>query len=105
MSELRELANRILRYNALSEGEMLDLYDELDTLYNNMISKYLEALMYPNKNKDLANKIIELTTKLLIKDSKSIEEELVLLALLDILATDLYNKTVGLIPVSENTEK
>lgn len=105
MSELSELVNRISNYNALSESEMLDLYDELDTLYNNMISKYLEALMYPNKNKDLVNKIIELTTKLLVKDSKSIEEELILLALLDILATDLYNKTAGLVPVSENTVK
>ncbi|MEM4661311.1 MAG: hypothetical protein QXQ73_01330 [Desulfurococcaceae archaeon] len=102
MSELSELVNKISRYNALSEDEMLDLYDKLDSLYNDIASRYLEALMYPDKNRELVNKVIELTTKLLTKDNKSIEEELALLALLDILAADLYNKTMGLVLASEN---
>jgi len=84
---------KISRYTELSEEEMGELYDHVDSLYNEMISKYLEALLEPGENREIVNNILQLTKTLLEKKERSIEEELTLIALLDILASDLYSKT------------
>lgn len=100
-SNLKDILDRVQRYTELSEDEMYDLYDELDTLYNELISRYLEALARPQDNLELVRRIIDLVAMLLAKEKRSLEEELTLIALLDILATDLYNKTVGFVQASE----
>jgi len=106
MSSTRSLLDKLERYFELSEEDALDLYDELDTLYNELRSKYLAALLEPDKNRELAEKIFDLTKKLLLKDERSLEEELTLIALLDILATDIHDRVVGLVTAeSEESEK
>ncbi len=103
MSSTKSLLEKLERYFELSEKDALDLYDELDTLYNELRSKYLAALLEPNKNRELAEKIFDLTKKLLVKDEKSLEEELTLIALLDILATDIHDRVVGFM-IAESEE-
>lgn len=98
------ILEKISRYAELSESEMDDLYDHIDSLYNELISKYLEALLVPHRNKELVDKIVGLARSLLEKENRNMEEELMLIALLDILATDLYNKTAGLAPSEEGEE-
>ncbi len=95
------LKERLLRYFELSDEEALELYDELDQLYNELKARYLEALIYPDKNRELVNTVINTTIALLDKPSKNTEDELMLIALLDILATDLHDRTMGLVEVEE----
>lgn len=92
------ILEKISRYAELSESEMDDLYDHIDSLYNEMISKYLEALLVPHKNRELVDRIFKLARSLLEREDRNIEEELMLIALLDILASDLYNKIAGFAP-------
>ncbi len=97
LSTTRSILEKLGRYFELSEDDALYLYDELDTLYNELRSKYLEALVEPGKNRELVERILDLTRKLLLKSEKSLEEELMLIALLDILATDVHDRVAGLI--------
>jgi molybdopterin/thiamine biosynthesis adenylyltransferase len=80
------------RYFQLSEEEAVDLADELDSLYNELKSRYLEALWKPEENRELAEKIIKRAVELVKAGSLGFEGELALIALLDILSTDLYDK-------------
>jgi len=97
LSTTQSILEKLSRYFELSEDDALDLYDELDTLYNELRSKYLEALVEPGKNRELVERILDLTRKLLLKSEKSLEEELMLIALLDILATNIHDQYIGLI--------
>ncbi|MEM4889347.1 MAG: hypothetical protein QXJ64_07915 [Thermosphaera sp.] len=98
---MQSIASRLSRYFQLSEDEALDLYDELDTLYNELKARFLEALVYPGRNKDLVDRIFDIVSKLLTKESRTLEEDLMLIALLDILSTDLYDRTIGFIEAKQ----
>ncbi|MEM4827835.1 MAG: hypothetical protein QXK07_07350 [Desulfurococcaceae archaeon] len=91
---MQSITSRLSRYFQLSEDEALDLYDELDTLYNELKARFLEALVYPDKNRELVDRILNMVSKLLTKESRTLEEDLLLIALLDILSTDLHDKTI-----------
>lgn len=99
--DIRVILSKLDRYFQLSDEEALDLYDDLDTLYNDLKAKFLEALVYPDKNRELVDKVLGTAVQLLKKESRTLEEELVLIALLDILATDLHDRTIGFIPAEE----
>ncbi|WP_440059451.1 hypothetical protein ACSU1N_06595 [Thermogladius sp. 4427co] len=86
------LVKAVERYFQLSEDEAVDLADQLDYLYNDIKSKYLEALWNPSEKKELADAIIKKAIELLKLENLDIEKELELIALLDILSTDLYDK-------------
>ncbi|MEM1695327.1 MAG: hypothetical protein QXE66_07050 [Desulfurococcaceae archaeon] len=94
---MQSIVSRLSRYFQLSEDEALDLYDELDTLYNELKARFLEALVYPDKNRELVDRIFDMVSKLLMKESRTLEEDLLLIALLDILSTDLHDRTIGLV--------
>ncbi|MEM4596336.1 MAG: hypothetical protein QXQ91_03745 [Nanopusillaceae archaeon] len=94
---VQSIVSRLSRYFQLSEDEALDLYDELDTLYNELKARFLEALVYPDKNRELVDRIFDMVSKLLMKESRTLEEDLLLIALLDILSTDLHDRTIGLV--------
>lgn len=91
------LVDVIAKYRELSEEEMIELYDLIDMLYNEIKSKYLEVFINPEENNELFMKLINLTKDLLQKEGRSLEEELQLIALLDIIATDLHDRTIGFI--------
>lgn len=101
MSISMEIKRLLDKYFSLTEEEALDLYDMLDTLYNDIKSRYLEALLRPSENEELVGKIIRLTGELLSKEERSFEEELQLIALLDILSTDVHDRTIGFITEEE----
>ncbi|MGC9012663.1 hypothetical protein [Thermogladius sp.] len=90
--ERRELARAVERYFQLSEDEAVDLADELDTLYNNMKAKYIELLWKRGEGGEGAAGILKRAVELLNKEELSQDEELILIALLDILSTDLYDR-------------
>ncbi|MEM0031811.1 MAG: hypothetical protein QXS24_01835 [Desulfurococcaceae archaeon] len=96
---------KLSKYFELTRDDMFELYDQLDTLYNEIITKYLEALADPKSNEQLVKKLFELALLLLNKDSLSVEEELTLISILDILATDLHDKTIGFISAEEAGEE
>jgi hypothetical protein len=97
LSSVKEILGKLDKYFELAEDDALELYDALDTLYNELRSKYLEALVEPEKNRELTTRILDLAKTLLVKSEKSLEEELVLIALLDILATNIHDQYIGLI--------
>jgi hypothetical protein len=66
-------------------------------MYNELITKYVEALMNHETSKEIVKRLFDLASNLLSKESISVDEELILIAILDILATDLHDKTVGFI--------
>ncbi|MEM4769856.1 MAG: hypothetical protein QW579_04465 [Desulfurococcaceae archaeon] len=94
---MQSIVSRLSRYFQLSEDEALDLYDELDTLYNELKARFLEALVYPDRNRELVERIFDMVSKLLTKESRTLEEDLLLIALLDILSTDLHDRTIGFV--------
>ncbi|MEM4224402.1 MAG: hypothetical protein QXX93_00380 [Desulfurococcaceae archaeon] len=94
---MQSITSRLSRYSQLSEDEALDLYDELDTLYNELKARFLEALVCPDRNRELVERIFDMVSKLLTKESRTLEEDLLLLALLDILSTDLHDRTIGFV--------
>ncbi|MEM4912997.1 MAG: hypothetical protein QW579_02205 [Desulfurococcaceae archaeon] len=98
---MQSIASRLSRYFQLSEDEALDLYDELDTLYNELKARFLEALVYPDRNRELVERIFDMVSKLLTKESRTLEEDLLLLALLDILSTDLHDRTIGFVEAEQ----
>lgn len=102
-SPIETIRKMLENYFVMSEDEALDLYDALDTLYNEIKSKYLELLLEPDKNKELVKRMIRVTTELLSREERTFEEELQLIALLDILATDLHDRFVGFV-VEEKEE-
>lgn len=97
------IIEKLSKYFELTQDEMYELYDQLDVLYNEMITRFLEAVANPTSNKQLTTKLFELASVLLNKDSLNIEEELTLIAILDILASDLHDKTIGFISPEEET--
>jgi len=104
VSSVKSVLEKLNKYFELSEEDALNFYDEVDTLYNELRSKYLTALAEPEKNRDLTERIFDLTKKLLVKSEKSLEEELTLIALLDILATDIHDRVVGLVTTESEEE-
>lgn len=96
-----KLIELISKYTDLSEEEALELYDAVDTLYNEIKMKYLEILIDPEKNHESYIKLIDLLKTLLRKENRNIEDELQLIALLDIIATDLYDRTIGIVEERE----
>ncbi|MEM1879126.1 MAG: hypothetical protein QW721_03605 [Desulfurococcaceae archaeon] len=98
---MQSIASRLSRYFQLSEDEALDLYDELDTLYNELKARFLEALVYPDRNRELVERIFDMVSKLLTKESRTLEEDLLLIALLDILSTDLHDRTIGFVEAEQ----
>lgn len=98
MSNIKStILEKLAKYFELSRDEMLDLYDTVDTLYNELITKYIEAMMNHETSKEIVEKLFDLASNLLSRENISVDEELILIAILDILATDLHNKTVGFI--------
>ena len=87
-----EILEKISKYSELNQDEVLELYDKVDELYNNLLVKYLEALVNLDKNKDIVDRILDLARKLLTKENRDIEEELILIAILDIMAEDLFQR-------------
>ena len=69
-----------------------------------MKAKYLEALLRPQENKEVISKLFEVLLTNLEKQDRTLEEDLVLIAVLDILSTDLYDRTIG-IEVAEEEEE
>jgi hypothetical protein len=104
VNSVKSILEKLDKNFELSEDDALDLYDELDTLYNELRSKYLTALAEPERNKEIIEKIFDVTKKLLLKNERNLEEELALIALLDILATDIHDRVVGLITVESEEE-
>jgi len=102
---IEDIVKKLDNYFELSEDDALELYDELDTLYNELRSKYLTALLNPGENRELANSILDLTKKLLVKNEKNLEEDLLLIALLDILATDIHDRFIGLITTKTRSKR
>ena len=98
---MQSITSRLSRYFQLSEDEALDLYDELDTLYNELKARFLEALVYPDRNRELVERIFDMVSKLLTKESRTLEEDLLLIALLDILSTDLHDRTIGFVEAEQ----
>ncbi|MEM1618935.1 MAG: hypothetical protein QXE77_05230 [Desulfurococcaceae archaeon] len=98
---MQSIVSRLSRYFQLSEDEALDLYDELDTLYNELKARFLEALVYPDRNRELVERIFDMVSKLLTKESRTLEEDLLLIALLDILSTDLHDRTIGFVEAEQ----
>lgn len=74
----KTLVEKISRLLELSEEEAEELYDVVDTLYNEYSSKYIEAILKPEENRELVNQFITVTKQLLEKENRSFIEELAL---------------------------
>lgn len=92
---MESLEKYLDRYFQLELGEMEDLYDLVDEVYNVLGAKYIDALASPEENKELVGKLFTLARSLVSKTERSIEEELMLIAIMDIFANDLYFKLYG----------
>jgi hypothetical protein len=101
----KTLVEKISRLLELSEEEAEELYDVVDTLYNEYSSKYIEAILKPEENRELVNQFITVTKQLLEKENRSFIEELALIAALDIIAMALHDKLIGFIEVEEEEEE
>lgn len=91
---VRDIIDKLRKYAELRGEEAVELSEELDTLYNHLKARYLDIL-WEMKDTEAVNKLVELALSLLEKSERSLIEELALIALLDIFATDLYDKFVG----------
>lgn len=87
---LERLVALLGKYGELGGDELEDLYDLADDVYNAAKSKFLEALLDPKS--ETATRIIGMAIELLKKERRTFEEELLLVALLDIIATDAYDR-------------
>ena len=93
--DIRDIIERLNRYFELGDKELEELYEFLDDLYADYSSRFLEALGKPEEYKGFLNEFFALVKSLIIKESSSMLEELALIAILDILASDLYEKLLG----------
>ena len=96
----QEIIEKINRYFELGNEELEELYEFLDDLYADYSSRFLEALGKPEEYKGFLNEFFALVKSLITKESRSMLEELALIAILDILASDLYERLVGTAEVS-----
>ncbi|MEM4528353.1 MAG: hypothetical protein QXS23_04095 [Desulfurococcaceae archaeon] len=103
LNNIEKAVEMLKKYNELSSDEMNDLYDILDTLFNEIRSKYLDILWNPGENIELFNQLLDLAITLLGKRERSLQEDLVLIALLDLFATDLHDKIFGFVEETEGT--
>jgi len=53
----KTLVEKISRLLELSEEEAEELYDVVDTLYNEYSSKYIEAILKPEENRELVKPV------------------------------------------------
>jgi len=97
---LQEIIEKINRYFELGDKELEELYELLDDLYADHSSRFLEALGKPEEYKGFIDEFFALVKSLITKESRSMLEELALIAILDILASDLYERLVGTAEVS-----
>jgi hypothetical protein len=97
---LQEIIEKINRYFELGDKELEELYEFLDDLYADYSSRFLEALGKPEEYKGFIDEFFALVKSLIAKESRSMLEELALIAILDILASDLYERLVGTAEVS-----
>lgn len=97
---LQEIVEKINRYFELGDKELEELYELLDDLYADYSSRFLEALGKPKEYKGFIDEFFALVKSLITKESRSMLEELALIAILDILASDLYERLVGAAEVS-----
>lgn len=90
-----ETIKRLLdKYWDLAEREAEELYDAMDEAYNEAKSVFLDALWEP-EGSELASVLLNRLKELLAKPERSVEENLVLVALLDIFSTDLHDKYIA----------
>jgi len=98
--DIRGIIERLNRYFELGDKEIEELYEVLDDLYADYSSRFLEALGKPEEYKSFLDEFFTLVKSLITKESRSMLEELALIAILDILASDLYERLVGTAEVS-----
>lgn len=91
------------KYNELSNEEASDLYDALDQLFNEARSRYLDVLWNRDENPELFDKLVNLVITMLRKHDRDLREDLILIALLDLFATDLHDKIYGIAGETEGT--
>jgi len=103
--ETGAIAEKLSRYFELNVDEQEELYDLADTLYNELISKYLEALASPEENKPLVESVSKTAIELLGKKERGLLEDLALIAILDIICTDLHDRLVGFVEVESEEEE
>lgn len=108
MSELKERARRtakaLPRYTTMGQQELEELYEDVEMLYNELRSKYLEALAEPEKNRGLVESLVGKTVELLLMDERGLVEEIALIGLLNLFATDMHDRLAGYI-VAEGPKK
>ena len=97
---LQEIIEKINRYFELGDKELEEFYELLDDLYADYSSRFLEALDKPEEYKGFIDEFFALFKSLITKESRSMLEELALIAILDVLASDLYERLVGTAEVS-----
>jgi hypothetical protein len=103
--ETGAIAEKLSRYFELNVDEQEELYDLADTLYNELISKYLEALASPEENKPLVESVLKMAIELLGKKERGLLEDLALIAILDIICTDLHDRLVGFVEAESEEEE
>lgn len=90
-----EIIKRLLeKYWDLSEREAEELYDAMDEAYNEAKAVFLDALWEPESS-ELASILLNKLKTLLAKMDRSVEDNLMLVALLDIFSTDLHDKYIA----------
>lgn len=92
---MEHLLDMITKYYQLDQETLEDLYDQVDNLYNELVTRYLEAISSPSDNKEIVDKIIGYAKSLIAKRNRTIEEDLILIAILDVIATDLHYRLYG----------
>lgn len=91
----QSLLDMITKYHELDREKLEDLYDQVDDLYNELVARYIEAISSPSDNKEIIDKIISHAKSLIAKGDRTLEEDLILIAILDIIATDLHYRLYG----------
>lgn len=92
---MERIVDLISKYHTLDNERLEELYDQVDNLYNELVTKYTDALTSPDANKETVDRVLELAKILIAKENRTIEEDLILIAILDIIATDLHFRLYG----------